>query len=299
MTKRDFKLKDFFLKAYGSQKSKPLTKKIIKIIKKVLHPDLVQSMKLKLRLDGTKNNYLKIPRYTETTVKLEGVDILIPDNASYHFMNEEIFVEEIYKFNSNSSKPYIIDGGANIGMATIYFKKIYPDSEIIAFEPDKKIFDILANNIKRFGFNSVKLINKGLWNENKVLSFFSEGADAGLLSGNLVSNNDDRFESIDVESLRPYLNRKVDFLKLDIEGSETEVLIDIDDLLINVEHVFVEYHSFVGKIQSLGEIVNILEKANFRLYISSPGLINKSPFVKVKTYNNMDGQLNIYGIKQS
>jgi FkbM family methyltransferase len=39
--------------------------------------------------------------------------------------------------------PYIIDAGANIGLSIIYFKKKYPNSKIVAFEPDKLIFNIL------------------------------------------------------------------------------------------------------------------------------------------------------------
>jgi hypothetical protein len=89
----------------------------------------------------------------------------------------------------------------------------------------------------------------------------------------------------------------VDFLKIDIEGAETKVLEDCADLLFNVDKLFVEYHSFIGMEQPLPEIFGILKNAGFRLHISAPGLTSNSPFIELRTYSNMDNQLNIYGIR--
>ena len=58
---------------------------------------------------------------------------------------QEIFVEEIYKFESNKSHPVIFDCGANIGISTIYFKTIYPNAIVHAFEPDANLFEILPS----------------------------------------------------------------------------------------------------------------------------------------------------------
>jgi len=277
-------------------------KNILKILKKklikLLPPELIQFYKRKYRPNGNLEfEFLaKYPRYTKTKIELFNNTVDIPDSASFLFMFKEIFRENIYKFKTSILNPYIIDGGANIGLATIYFKRLYPFSEIIAFEPDPDIFKILKNNILSFGFDKIELIEKGLWNKNEIVAFKSEGADAGLvaeLDNTITSTN-----KIEVVSLRPYINRTVDFLKLDIEGAETLVLEDIEDDLDKVVRIFVEYHSFVGQKQSLNKVIDILTKANFRLYISSPGVSSKSPFNNISVYNNMDMQLNIYGIKK-
>ena len=238
----------------------------------------------------------KIPRYTETTIVLKGREIKISDSASFLFMHNEIFDQNIYKFKSSNPNPYIIDGGANIGLASIYLKFLYPDSEIVAFEPDPSIFDILKSNIEAYNFTGIELIQKGLWNEDTSISFKSEGADAGLIA--TLDKTVIATDSIKVISLKPYLKKTVDFLKLDIEGAETVVLKDIENDLDKVERIFVEYHSFVGQKQTLNEIIDILTKANFRLHVSSPGIMSKSPFIKLNSYNNMDMQLNIYGVKE-
>ena len=46
---------------------------------------------------------------------------------------EEIFIHEVYKFESRNSNPCIIDCGSNIGMSILYFKCLYPYSTITAF----------------------------------------------------------------------------------------------------------------------------------------------------------------------
>ncbi|MBF4465658.1 FkbM family methyltransferase [Flavobacterium sp. LC2016-12] len=302
LTKKNVTLKTEIIKAVKKgpiKTNRGLRIQYKKIIKKIVAPELIQLISRKLNLKekrNSKRNFLEFPRYTKTTVDLKGHQITIPDGASFHFMKKEIFIEEIYKFKTLNPEPYIIDGGANIGLATIYLKLLYPSSKLIAFEPDANIFNILKSNVESFNFNNIELVKKGLWNENKELFFISEGADAGLIAD--IDTTGIATETIEVTSLVPYLKNKVDFLKLDIEGSETVVLRDIKDCLDNVDRIFIEYHSFVGQDQSINEIMDILIKADYRLHISSPGLSSKSPFVNVHVYNKMDMQLNIYGFKK-
>ncbi|MBB05374.1 MAG: FkbM family methyltransferase [Pseudooceanicola sp.] len=212
-------------------------------------------------------------------------------------MQKEIFEQHIYKFKTKKNEPYIIDGGANIGLATIYLKLLYPSSNILAFEPDAEIFNILKKNIESYALKSVELIQKGIWKEDTTIQFKSEGADAGLIAS--LDKTVAATNSISVLSLKPYLNRTVDFLKLDIEGAETEVLKDIENDLGKVERIFVEYHSFVGQPQTLNVIIDILTKAKFRIYMSIPGNNSlNSPLMGLGSYCNMDFQLNIFGYKE-
>ncbi|MBZ9729739.1 FkbM family methyltransferase [Salegentibacter sp. JZCK2] len=272
-------------------------------MKRFIAPEIKRFIKRKLGLldkNLQKDSFeelKKIPRYTKTKLQFKKGELIIPDSASFLFMQKEIFEQHIYKFQSENIKPYIIDGGANIGLATIYLKLLYPSSTILAFEPDAEIFNILKKNIESFNFKGVGLVQKGLWNEETTISFKSEGADAGFIS--TLDETVTATNSINVVSLKPYLNRTIDFLKLDIEGAETIVLKDIANDLGKVKRIFVEYHSFVGQVQTLNEIINILTKANFRIYMSIPGNNSlNSPLMGLKSYNNMDFQLNIFGYKE-
>ncbi len=244
--------------------------------------------------NGEFNIIRKIPRYTTVETELFGKRITIADVPSFFFMHNEIFIKKIYNFNSITDRPYIIDCGANIGLSIIYFKQLCPDAEIVGFEPDKKIFDILQKNIKSFACADVTLIEKAVWNKETEINFWNEGADGGRMTEKTEVRGS---ASVQTTSLRKYLNRPVDFLKIDIEGAETVVLEDCADLLHNVKNLFVEYHSFTDKKQDLERLLSILSNAGFRYYIHHIGILSANPFLEKETSVGMDMQLNIYACR--
>jgi FkbM family methyltransferase len=209
-------------------------------------------------------------------------------------MYKEIFERQIYKFSTKSKTPYIIDCGANIGLSILYFKKLFPFSRIVAFEPDIKIFDALVSNINSFGLKDVTIENKAVWNADSKIEFMSEGADGGRI---VEVESCKQVYNIPTIRLRNYLNEKVDLLKLDIEGSEFEVLKDCKDLLNNVENLFVEYHSFQKQEQSLSTILYLLYNAGFRIYIDQVRSV-RQPFLYRNTYLGMDMILNIFAFRE-
>lgn len=246
--------------------------------------------------DNEDFSYLrKIPRYQPVEVTLFSHKFKLLDSASFLFQYNEIFKSQIYKFATGRQKPYILDCGANIGLSIIYFKRLYPKATIIGFEPDKHIFDILTYNIKSFKFTDVKLIKKGLWNKAAAINFFSEGADGGRIA---IKHDKTNLIKIKTLRLRMFLKQSVDFLKLDIEGAETRVLEDCQDLLCNVKNLFVEYHSFIDQPQTLDKLLKILLHCSFRYYVSNIGAQSKHPFLEKAAWMGMDNQLNIYATKK-
>lgn len=276
-----------------------------RIIKKILPPVFVDIYKGIFGKTATKkvniteiDRIKTLPRYQEgkTTLVNSIIPLRFTDSASLLFMYNELFIKEIYKFRSRTNTPFIIDAGANIGLSIIYFKQLYPSSRIVGFEPDEKIFEVLSDNINVFGLENVQLEKKALWNQNTWLEFRSEGADGGRVR---IDADHDRIVRVPAVSLRSYIeNTDVDFLKIDIEGSETLVLKDCEDLLSNINCIFIEYHSFIGQEQTLPEILQILKRTGFRYNINTPGLISETPFVHINSYSNMDMQLNIYAWRQ-
>lgn len=238
----------------------------------------------------------KIPRYINGKFNFWGNSLSFIDSASFIFTYDELFNKEIYKFKAPNSMPFVIDCGANIGLSIIYFKKLYPEAEIVAFEPDNKVFETLQYNIGAFNFSNVTLVNKACWNEETTLKFYSEGADGGR---NAIESDSENLIEVKTTRLKHFLNRKIDFLKIDIEGAEFVVLNDCKDLLYNVENIFVEYHSFLKQEQYIPEILIILKNAGFRIHITTPGATSSSPFMGIRSYGEMDNQVNIYASKSN
>ena len=173
--------------------------------------------------------------------RLFGKDIFFVSPTEFMHGLNEIFIEEIYK-QSLPPNPFIIDCGANIGLSVIYIKQMFPDAEIIAFEPDEENFNLLQTNIKSFNYKNVQARKEAVWIENTALQFANEGS----MSSRIHTEVSDNTVPVKAIRLKDYLDRPIDFLKIDIEGAEFRVIKDIADQLHYVNKLFLEYHgSFI------------------------------------------------------
>lgn len=231
---------------------------------------------------------LTLPRYNEGTAMIFGQPFHYTDALGFLHSLDELFGEETYKFFSESEQPVVIDCGANMGLSVLYFKKLYPKSRIIAFEPDVKTFNILQKNVRHLP--DVELRQEAVWTENTQIKFYSEGSLANSAVVDFSGKN--KVTYVNAVDFKQFLNSKIDFLKIDIEGAENELIFHIKNDLSNVQHLFLEYHGLIGQEQNLGEILNLLKDIGFQYYIRVAGETIKFPFIyeKPQVFNQ---QLNI------
>lgn len=236
----------------------------------------------------------KRPRYFSGQTAFLGHAFRYSDAITLLAGMREIFHDDKYRFVANGPCPVILDCGSNIGLSVIYFKHLWPEAIIHAFEPDPDLFNILQFNVESFACRDVTLNNAALWVENAEVDFYSEGGFSGRIS---VDGQGER-ERVRCVRLRDLLETKVDFLKLDIEGAEVEVIADCSDRLHNVKHIFIEYHSQVGRKQQLDVILKALTDAGFRYQIKDV-YSAKAPYLKIGQLATMDLQLEIFASKKS
>jgi FkbM family methyltransferase len=248
------------------------------------------------RVRGELARLERLPRYEPTSTWLLGRPLHLVDARTFLFGFREIVGQELYRFESRREQPTILDGGANIGLATLFWKQLYPAARILAFEPDPMIFETLARNCEEWQVSGVELINRAIWTSCGEMSFWSEGSYAGrLVPDPRVSGTS--CVTVETVRLREFLQRPVDLLKLDIEGAETDVLLDCADCLDSVEHLFVEYHSFIGQEQRLDTLLSVLRSAGFRVYLQ-PHVLLPQPFVTHLNLLGLDQTLNIFARRE-
>lgn len=109
-----------------------------------------------------------------------GFDVRHFDRHVTGFLYREIFVRQNYYFTANDDRPVILDCGANVGMASLYFKWLYPKAQIKAFEPDPATFQLLQQNMSRNRLD-VETHNCALWDEDIELEFFVDSKNPGGL----------------------------------------------------------------------------------------------------------------------
>lgn len=177
---------------------------------------------------------------------------------------KETICDDVYKLKSLKNPKIIIDIGAGFGDFNIYAAKLYPKAQIIAFEPNPKLYNLARENLKFNKFKNVKLFNIAIGSsKQKYLNIPKKLTQSSLYSNNSSSNK----ILVHTESLDNYIKSKTDLLKIDCEGGEAEILKNItNSKLKSIKMIAVEYHDHITKgVKSI--IIERLKKADFRFEV--------------------------------
>lgn len=162
----------------------------------------------------------------------------------------------------------IFDCGAWCGISTYFFSKLVGDSgKVYAFEPDNQNYGILLKNIEKHKLNNVVPIKKGLWSKTTTLQFSNEG-DVNSSIADVYFREKDKISYIEVISLQDVYNtlklKRLDFVKMDIEGAEVEVILNSKEFLENMDINFAiaSYHD-IGNGKSSEILENFFPKIGY------------------------------------
>ena len=144
---------------------------------------------------------------------------------------------------------FIVDAGAYTGISTVYFADKYPEATIIAVEPDKENFKLLKRNTA--GIPTINCINNALWSssETVMMSDRKVGHWGYTMSDFNKSRNgkSSRIDSVDIPWIMDMFSIDyIDFLKVDIEGSEKEVMESSEKWINKVGVIAVELHDRIN-----------------------------------------------------
>jgi FkbM family methyltransferase len=159
----------------------------------------------------------------------------------------------------------VVEIGANIGEFTLaaagLAKKIY------AFEPDPKCIRCLELNTRRL--ENVEIVKYGASDKNGKICFYlsSEDADSSLIRPENYS------ELLEIQGLRldTWMEQEglemIDFLKVEAEGAEPEVLIGLGDKIQNVRKISVDGGPEREGVTTFKEVADYLFHHNFHVYV--------------------------------
>lgn len=135
---------------------------------------------------------------------------------------EQIFVWADYDLPEVTDPRLIIDGGANIGCAAVYFAVRYPNARIIAIEPDAANFQMLARNTSPYA--NISLRRAGIWHKRAGLKIENPDDESWMFRVSETECGPDTLAAITIADLLYESGAaRIDLLKLDIEGAEREV----------------------------------------------------------------------------
>jgi FkbM family methyltransferase len=162
---------------------------------------------------------------------------------------DEIFSKQIYPFlNFVDGVSIIVDVGANIGIASAYFRMLYPNATILCFEPDPVALHLLKLNSLAIGGCTVYPF--GLYSDDITKTFYSSLVTAcySSIHKNQYADFPRVVQLVKASSfLGSFLKSagayNIDILKIDTEGSETQILKDLFEILVDIKIIYLEFHS--------------------------------------------------------
>lgn len=204
----------------------------------------------------------KLKRQSE---KFLGYKVYFPDYDMFYGLWVEIFLKEAYFFKADNPTPRIFDLGSSIGMSILFFKYLYPSAIITGFEAVPANFRWLEKNIKENNLSNVKVYNIAVADRETKMTIFVDSLASSTAHSVWPDFTDGVPETVEAKPLSQYLTSPIDFLKVDIEGSEYVVFKEISDRLYLVKALIMEIHQRRGiHNEGLDEILRILDKSGFR-----------------------------------
>lgn len=161
------------------------------------------------------------------------------DRSAFH----EIFIKQWYDHPYPGRPRFIIDAGANVGFASVRFAQLYRDAAIVAVEPDAANFAILQKNIAPYPH--VRGVQAGLWPRTARLTIENPQDKSWAFRVREAQEGESAFAAISIaELMRQQGAATLDILKLDVEGTEYELLADAgcDEWLARTNMIFIELH---------------------------------------------------------
>jgi FkbM family methyltransferase len=175
-------------------------------------------------------------------------DIYIRDKFADKYTFKQVFLEDQYNFKFPFTPSTMLDGGANIGLASVYFAHRFPNTKIVAVEPNEENFKMILKNT--VNYPNVFAKQGGIWNDNKRLAIIDKAAyDNSFMVTEVAENTPDSLPAFSIHSIMQEQGwSTLDVLKLDIEGSEKEVFEkNVEEWLPHTRMLIIEVHDNMRK----------------------------------------------------
>ncbi len=237
----------------------------------ILKLSLIRSLKPYFLFEGEKKNYnfyssedkalifdsyiFKPAEIKQNSQKNSFPEII----RGYSILIEEILITKAYENEEVKveSKDIVLDCGANIGIFSIYAAK--NAKMVYAFEPSKEEIAILPKNERLNNCNNIKIIPKAVIDNSRGAKLVLLGTVSNYLIDKEKKENEeesDKENILDIEtiSIDEFVEKegleKVDFIKMDIEGSEKKALLGAKETLkkfkpklaLSIYHKFSDFY---------------------------------------------------------
>jgi FkbM family methyltransferase len=192
-----------------------------------------------LKLDNHVSLKISVPKY--------GYKAYCPINKN-DLINMTIREDEIIELFTPKEGDVVVDIGAHMGRYTIIgSKRVGTNGKVVAIEANPSNFEMLNRNIKLNQLTNIISLNNAVYSKETKIKLYLPGEELGHTTYNTVmsdrAKNEDKFVEVSANTLDYLLQLKeitdVNWVKIDVEGAEFEVLKGAHNLLLNSRNIVI------------------------------------------------------------
>ena len=166
---------------------------------------------------------------------------------------KEVYLDKIYvPYVESGKKPLCLEIGANAGLVSYYLSQYF--DRIIALEPSTEHFENLSKMLEFNKITNVKAIKKAIFTESGKFPFGGPPQNKTMRSLHMATwENGKPIEEVEAISLPDLFEQEkidhVDFMKVDIEGNETELFSSrsFSAVADKIDMILTEVHAWSGR----------------------------------------------------
>lgn len=234
-----------------------------------------------------------ICRYDENLKMKVDIDEWIQQHVYFFGVYDPVNIN--YVKSQLKTGDYFFDIGANVGCFSLTASRsVGEEGKVYSFEPVKKVYDRLNENIKLNELRNVTTVPKAVYQENTTLRFYiASQENLGMSSIREHDTMSGEVEEMEAISLDNYIREnnigRADFIKMDIEGAEFFALKGMTETLRNLRPLLmIEISKNVLKDEAERlEIFRFFRNYDYEKYIiSEEGKLISPPQDKLEKYTN-------------
>lgn len=166
----------------------------------------------------------------------------------------------------------VLDLGANIGFYTLLFANLVgKKGRVFAFEPEPNNFSALEKNVRLNEFTNTTLVKKAASDKTgKANLFLSESMGRHTIYNMKNVHKIIKIESVALDDFFKNYPKRIDFIKMDIEGAEYAALLGMSSILKKNKSVKIITEFMPDSLRTFGiepeEYLRLLIKHGFNIY---------------------------------